>query len=805
MENDVISREAFVNELLRNAKEICDYVRDNEFNYGDAPLNPAVNHDAKLVSGDRFVGWVLYKMGWTDQPTSHGLCVSGPQMTNWCIDHGFERIDSVAALQPGDIVFTKKNAVDCPGHIFLFAGASDVPGTYYRYDCGSVTRIRSTQPSCEAITNEEFMYGYRPAPVHDFVQPGLSFVYDGVPFAELDKKVEQLPDGVRYTLPDGVIVTCSLKKYPGQRVYWWVNRWENPTDRQSGLVTDLWDCDVTIPFDPDEPVTRRNRQDTMEPLSFRVFETNGANLTRDDYSATWKRMWAGESHTYGCQAGCSGAGTAPFFDLNRRERGVLFAVGWTGQWKVVIDRAADSVRVRSGIEYAQRGFRLRPGESFRTSSAAMMTYYRGQDEAHNRWRAFMRKISPVGPGKPRGEQCPFSAMFWGGVPSDVMVNRWSKLFEQQFPFDTCWIDAGWYEPLRSTTCDKQLVDWLRVGQWEINKFYHPDGYRTLVDYLHAHGVSFMVWFEPERIRQVGNDWTETLPPPDPKKIDRLVALNDDKVCDAVIEMVSDKIKEMSLSVYRQDCNIAPLGFWLAGDERDGMGTTEIRYINNMYRFWDTILERFPTLLIDNCAGGGTRNDIEMLSRAVPLWRSDYQCCWDCMPEANQMQNQAAAWYIPYAGIGYGPTLGDLYSFRSAYCNGMAVRTWEQVDPEWEVGASGEPMEWAKKYFAEYNVVRKYFAADYYPLVPFSRENASWSASEYYDPQTMSGVILAFRRAACPFDEVTVKLSGLHMYKVYTVTDADTGASFTATGYELTAKGVRLKIDEPRKSLLMYIM
>ena len=81
-----------------------------------------------------------------------------------------------------------------------------------------------------------------------------------------------------------------------------------------------------------------------------------------------------------------------------------------------------------------------------------------------------------------------------------------------------------------------------------------------------------------------------------------------------------------------------------------------------------------------------------------------------------MQNQAA-WWMPYAGIGYGPTLGDLYSFRSAYCNGMTVRTWEQVDPEWEVGASGEPLDWAKQYFDEYNSIRHFFAEDFYPLVP----------------------------------------------------------------------------------------
>ena len=49
--------------------------------------------------------------------------------------------------------------------------------------------------------------------------------------------------------------------------------------------------------------------------------------------------------------------------------------------------------------------------------------------------------------------------------------------------------------------------------------------------------------------------------------------------------------------------------------------------------------------------------------------------------------------------------------------------------------------------------------------------------------------------------MTVKLGGLFMHKVYRFTNADTGETFSATGYELSTKGMRLKIAEPRQSLL----
>lgn len=789
--------------ILHLAKEVTDYVRDNEFSYGNAPINPAINHDAKIVSCDRFVGWVLYKLGYVDQPYIQGLCVSGPGLTNWCIDHGFTRINSVAQLLPGDIVFTRKNSIDCPGHTFIYAGVSVTEGEHYRYDCGRVERIRSTQPWSEPISEQEgFLYGYRIRPVGDYITPSLSFKYDGVEFSELDKKVEILENGTRYTLPDGVVLTCELKKYPAQRVYWWVNRWENTTGHDSGLITDLWDCDIAVPFEPDVRPSRRDRQDTWEPKSLRVYEGKGANVSQDDYSPSYTRIWEGDTYTASCDAGRSGLKTSPFLDINRNEYGVIIAIGWTGQWQAHVDRTAEGVRIRSGIQFAQQGFKIRSGEKFRTSSAAVMMYYRGQNEAHNRFRSFMREISPVGENSPRGKQTPFSAIFWGGVSTKQMFDRWGKIFENKLPFDTCWIDAGWYEPLRSTTTAGQSADWPQIGRWEVNRFYHPNGYVDLVEYLKEHGVGFMLWFEPERInKRVGEPWIEYLPPIDPNTESVLAALNKDEVCDAIIEMVSEKVRELSLSVYRQDINILPLSIWVKADEEDRHGMTEILYINNLYRFWDALLERFPNLLIDNCAGGGHRNDVEMLSRSVPMWRSDYQCRWDCLPEANQMQNQAS-WWMPYAGIGYGPTLGDLYSFRSAYCNGMTVRTWEHADPEWEVGAMNEPLDWARKYFAEYNEVRHFFAQDMYPLIPFSRENATWCATQYIDRSNHTGVILAFRRAECPYDEVTVKLEGLLLTKTYHFTNADTGEEFDMTGYELTTKGLRLKLDSPRSSLLL---
>ena len=277
-----------------------------------------------------------------------------------------------------------------------------------------------------------------------------------------------------------------------------------------------------------------------------------------------------------------------------------------------------------------------------------------------------------------------------------------------FRGDIWWIDAGWY-PCRD---EKGERHWPLVGNWIPDPERFPNGFGPVGEACARHGLRFLVWFEPERVR-VDRAWTAYRLGSDPNAQNGLAKLELDSVCEDMIRMTSEHIRDIPIDCYRQDCNIAPLDFWYCGDREqengleDRRGTTEIHYINNLYRFWDALLERFPHLLIDDCAGGGHRIDIELLGRSVPLWRSDFQCTWDACPEANQNQNAWAAWWYPYSGIGYGPTLGDLYSFRSAYTAGMTVRTWEHADPEWEVGAMGEPLEWAKVYFNEYASLRQY--------------------------------------------------------------------------------------------------
>lgn len=87
--------------------------------------------------------------------------------------------------------------------------------------------------------------------------------------------------------------------------------------------------------------------------------------------------------------------------------------------------------------------------------------------------------------------------------------------------------------------------------------------------------------------------------------------------------------------------------------------------SGFYKLWDSLLERFPNLMIDDCASGGRRIDLETLKRSVPLWRSDYQCHANYDVIGAQCHNQSFNTWLPFSGTGVGRGC-DEYRVRSAY-------------------------------------------------------------------------------------------------------------------------------------------
>ena len=283
--------------------------------------------------------------------------------------------------------------------------------------------------------------------------------------------------------------------------------------------------------------------------------------------------------------------------------------------------------------------------------------------------------------RPHGQllQPPFCEGVWGAQPEANHLAKIRWLQENRIPTECYWIDAGWYgdRPL-AEAADGLSSGWMRqVGSWFVNPEAYPRGFKPISDAAQAAGLGFLLWVEPERafegtqLVREHPDWLiGPVPSGNTNGLNFMVNLGIPEARRHMTELVSNLIRDGGITCYRQDFNDlrVPELFALA-DAPDRVGMAEIQHITGLYAFWDELLARHPGLIIDNCAGGGQRIDLETIARTVPLWRSDLQC-WPFDPIAMQTQTQGLAPWIPLsAAVCEAPTQ---YALRSALGPGLVT-------------------------------------------------------------------------------------------------------------------------------------
>lgn len=207
----------------------------------------------------------------------------------------------------------------------------------------------------------------------------------------------------------------------------------------------------------------------------------------------------------------------------------------------------------------------------------------------------------------------------------------------------------------------------------------------------------------------------------------------------------------------------------------------------LYEFWDALLARFPHLIIDNCASGGKRIDLETISRSVPFWRSDYQCLFDRDAEALQSHNAGISVFVPFSGSGVGQIMNDKYRRRSCYSAAMGGNF---IGYEF---ISMNTLDWdVKGAIEEFKDVREYFSCDFYPIFGCSSDHHAWGGWQFDRPERGDGIIMAFRRDECVLDGATVDLGGIDPEAVYEFYDVDSKQTARIEGKALVKDGYRSK-------------
>lgn len=467
-------------------------------------------------------------------------------------------------------------------------------------------------------------------------------------------------------------------------------------------------------------------------------------------------------------------------------------------WFYKIKRQESSVSVKAGLPEAD--FYLEAQESLDLPSILVMAYEGGNREAHNRFRRLIR--DHYSPKIRFGDEMkmPFSLQTfdrytytvpsWNTEESQLQTMEYANRCGNT---DTFWMDALWFTGGFPAG----------VGNYTFREGF-PEGFKNISQILHKEGKRLMVWFEPERVvggTQMSREHPELLMEyvlPPAKWVNnqetRLLDFSNPQVVDWIIDQISDFIRTYQIDIYRQDCNINPAPFWEASDMEGRKGITEIRYINGLYRFWDTLLERFPHLMIDMVAGGGNRIDLETSARCVYAWRSDTGCAPDSKEWKsslwNQNQTMGLSDYVVYHGIAAWKP--QAYDVRSAIANGFAAN--------FDVFDENCDFEMLKVVLEEYGRLRRYWEDDFYPLTEADLQEDHWTGYQF--GKESCGVMMLFRREKNGQAHKTFHFYGLNAEKNYRLVITDENyqsMEVTVIGKELL-EGYEFTIENPRNSL-----
>jgi alpha-galactosidase len=247
----------------------------------------------------------------------------------------------------------------------------------------------------------------------------------------------------------------------------------------------------------------------------------------------------------------------------------------------------------------------------------------------------------------------------------------------------------------------------------------------------------------------------------------------------------------------------PLAYWRAADANDRQGIAEIRHITNLLAYWDELKRRHPNMLIDECASGGRRNDLEMMRRAVPLWRSDKTM----EPIGQQSMTYGLSMWIPYFGTGTA-AWGDAAYFVTGKTPVESYGFWCSACPSlnllFDVREKGLDYDKIRQLTAQWREVMPYYYGDYYPLMTTTRDNGVWIAWQFDRPEQSDGIVQVFRRADSAYESVRLKLRGLDPKAKYQITRLDRSEKLEMNGEELMQKGLPVAIDErPGVAIIKY--
>ena len=305
-----------------------------------------------------------------------------------------------------------------------------------------------------------------------------------------------------------------------------------------------------------------------------------------------------------------------------------FALCYSGSFEasVHVDQHF-TARAQIGIQPFNFSWALAPGEAFQTPEAYLCYAADGLGGMSRQFHRLIHRHITTGP--------------YARAARPILVNNWEATYfgfdeykllslartAKEADIDLFVLDDGWFGHRDSDNCS--------LGDWVDDTRKLPHGLAGLSERIHALGMKFGLWVEPEMVSPDSDlyrahpDWCIHAPgyPRLESRNQLVLDVSRPEVRDYVVGMITDALRRGSVDYVKWDMNRF-INMWgspsLPAARQQEQGH---RYILGVYDMMRRITGAFPNVLFESCAGGGGRFDLGMMCFMPQAWCSDDTDAW----------------------------------------------------------------------------------------------------------------------------------------------------------------------------------
>lgn len=513
----------------------------------------------------------------------------------------------------------------------------------------------------------------------------------------------------------------------------------------------------------------------------------------------YKKKIKGE-FSYGSVAGRSCKGFDPYAECYTDNGVFAMALGWSGNWTCRAFRDNQSYFCVMGLTSEGFWTDVQAGKTFVTPTV-YVAWAQEPDDACLEIRRFYRKHLSIIDEK-QFSPMPLEYNEWWPY-EDRFINEtvYQKNAEiaQNLGFKYAMMDAGWFGD------NEDGQGWYeKRGDWDrVNPRDFPSGMKAMCDKAKDSGILPGIWCEIEAVgkyAKLNQSHEEIIAKRDGKSL-QYVCFGSKEGRKWAMETIDKILGEYGAKWIKFDFNLDPNQGCNRTEHGHGGGDGLYAHYMGYYNFLDEVHCKYPDVVIENCASGGLRMDIEMLSHVHWSHLSDpdftefhLQCFWGALSYLHQSACLHFSWSEVLQDHNLkikNPIFEDMqrhkfdYMMRAVMMGvpGFSYRLTEF--PKWCLERLKELGEFYTAISTEYILRGDAYRLTEQPLA--DKKGERFPVFQFVNTDKNS-VVFAFRLENAK-EKQNVMLKGLNSDICYNVRFLDSGKEYQAFGNELMVNGI----------------